>query len=63
MNFPIKKRQIIHKQITGAGDVVAMVADPVKKVIMKFGPQALKRMLANCNCEKRKAELNRLIPL
>lgn len=62
MNFPIKKRQLIHKQVSGMGDVVAMVAEPVKKIVMKLGPQTVKQMLANCNCDKRREMLNRLIP-
>jgi hypothetical protein len=47
----------------GLGDVVAVVADPVKQIIMKHGPGWARKRLANCKCAERRAALNRMFPI
>lgn len=61
MKFPINRTAKIHKA-KGAGDVVAMVAEPIKKAIIKHMPPRIAELMKNCNCDKRKELLNKLIP-
>ena len=63
MPFPIKKREIITQQkCRGAGDLVAMVAEPIKNAINAIAPEIIQRMLNNCGCNKRREALNRMLP-
>lgn len=61
MKFKITKHEIIPKHFKGAGDVVAMVAEPVKKMLLKHLPESLKGVVRNCNCNKRREKLNELV--
>lgn len=61
MKFKIQKRELIPKQITGLGDVVAMVAEPVKRKLIGILPNNLANQLRNCNCNKRRQTLNDLV--
>lgn len=45
----------------GLGDLVAAVAEPVKRACIRRGPEWLKRMLERCKCDKRRQWLNRLL--
>jgi hypothetical protein len=62
MQFKIQKREIIPSKCQGLGDLVAMVAEPVKRTIINHAPKVVAEMLRNCNCNKRKEVLNKLIP-
>lgn len=59
MKFPVlRRRKNPANGIRGLGDVVALVAEPVKRTIKKFKPDF------DCGgCEERKAKLNRRFPL
>lgn len=61
MTFKIKRRAIIPQHLQGAGDVVAMVAEPIKRTLMQHSPEIVQKMLANCNCNKRREALNKLL--
>lgn len=49
-------------QLKGLGDAVALVADPIKQIIVRHGPAPIVRLMENCNCAKRKQILNELVP-
>lgn len=56
----IKKEK---KQLTGLGDVVATVAEPIKNMLLKLPSQQLQQYLSMCNCQKRKEWLNEHFPI
>lgn len=58
MTFKVSK----FGSLKGAGDAVALVAEPIKKALVNALPSDLGKVIANCNCEKRKEFLNKLIP-
>jgi hypothetical protein len=53
---PLKPKE--PEQMQGLGDLVAAVAEPIKKSL----PQGIRKYLSNCGCEKRQEWLNKLIP-
>jgi hypothetical protein len=61
--FPIKEK-VEPNRMRGLGDLVAKVAEPIKRTIIKHGPRTLANKLAtgNCGCNKRKEMLNRMVP-
>lgn len=63
MRFKITKFEKRDKQIRGLGDVVAMAAEPIKKAIIKHAPKQISEMIKNCNCQKRREMLNKILPL
>lgn len=66
MKFPIGRKVTLPKQpnkINGLGDVVAVVAEPIKKTLEKIPNKTLQDYLANCNCQARKDYLNKHFPL
>ncbi len=62
-NARFQPRQPKPRRIRGLGDVVAKVAEPIKRQALKHGPQWVKEALRNCRCEARREFLNRLVPL
>lgn len=50
-------------KITGLGDLVAIVAVPIKQLIIDYAPESISNYVKTCNCQKRKETLNRLFPL
>ena len=61
MKFKISKRETIPKNCKGAGDLVAMVAEPIKKVLIEHLPKSFANVVRNCNCNKRREKLNELV--
>ena len=60
----IMKFKVTHKpRIRGAGDVVAIIAEPIKRTLMAHGPVRLQKYLENCRCAERRSKLNKLLPL
>ena len=49
--------------IKGLGDLVAIVAEPIKTAIINHAPTRISNMMKNCNCNKRKVFLNKILPL
>lgn len=51
-------------RIRGAGDLVALVANPIKQVILNhtFSGSYFHQKLENCNCPERQKWLNEHIP-
>jgi hypothetical protein len=65
MSFPITKTAFLpkpKKRIVRLGDRVAVVAEPIKHMLMTHGPHWIKKKLENCNCHQRKEMLNNLLP-
>jgi hypothetical protein len=63
MRFPIARKGIIPKQVQGAGDLVAKVAEPIKRTISKvlpYGP--IRDIINNCGCDRRREALNQILP-
>lgn len=50
------------EKLRGLGDIVAIVAQPVKDVLIKLGPASIKTKLNNCGCEKRRIWMNDHFP-
>lgn len=50
------------KNCDGMGDVVAMVAEPIKRKLQHLLPENIATMLNNCGCQKRREMMNKLIP-
>jgi hypothetical protein len=68
MNFPIRQREklpppVVDESIRGLGDIVATIAEPIKKYMMANGSKAIQEYLARCKCNERKAWLNKHFPL
>jgi len=38
------------------------VAEPIKRMIINHAPAPIAKAMGNCNCNKRKEFLNRIIP-
>lgn len=49
-------------RVTGLGDLVAVVAEPVKRMLMRVGPGWVRRALSSCDCDRRRRVLNRVVP-
>lgn len=49
-------------ELRGLGDAVAIVAEPIKQMIIRHGPAPIARLVENCNCDKRIKSLNELVP-
>lgn len=60
---PVKIPTATEDKITGLGDVIAKVAEPIKGAIMKYGPAQLQNYLSECKCAERRAALNKRFPL
>ena len=50
------------RKITGLGDAVAVVAEPIKEALIRVLPTNMSNALKNCNCSKRREMLNSLMP-
>ena len=50
-------------RITGLGDVVALIAEPIRRMLVRRAPQPIAKRAADCRCEARREALNRTIPL
>jgi len=46
----------------GLGDLVALVAEPVKRAGVRYGPGPVRRWLENCRCAERREAWNRAVP-
>ena len=46
----------------GLGDLVALVAEPVKRAGLRFGPAPCRKWLADCDCDGRRERLNHRLP-
>lgn len=62
MRFPITKQNKIAQPIKGMGDVVAIVAEPIKTALISVLPDEIANKLRNCNCAKRRQALNDMMP-
>lgn len=64
MKFPIRNNVDLPnpKSMKGLGDLISKIAEPVKQVMLKHGPDQFVEYLKNCNCDKRKEFLNKLVP-
>lgn len=71
LSFPIRSGLTVPKQteeippeikMKGLGDLVAIVAEPIKQVIIDHGPSKVSEAMKNCNCQQRREALNRLMP-
>jgi hypothetical protein len=60
MRMPIKQQ---FKNATGLGDMVAIVAEPIKQAIINHAPEPIAKAMENCNCSERRAKLNQLFPI
>lgn len=50
-------------QIEGFGDVVALIAEPIRRMIVRRAPKPIAKRAAECRCKARRDALNRAIPL
>lgn len=63
MRFPITTNLGKQNTITGLGDMIAVVAEPIKHIIIKHAPEPIAKIMENCNCSERRAKLNQLFPV
>ena len=62
MKLPIKRFEMLPKNVNGAGDLVKLIADPIKKVATSVMPEHIRKMIEkNCGCQKRQEWLNKHI--
>jgi hypothetical protein len=50
-------------KIRGLGDVVEVIATPIKNLLLKTGNSWVKEMLGDCNCTRRREILNEKFPI
>jgi hypothetical protein len=58
MNLRFKPSQKLI-ELRGAGDLVALVAEPIKLTVRRIKPD----WMEDCDCERRREFLNRLLPV
>lgn len=58
MNLRFKPGQKIFVSARGAGDLVAAVAEPIKRTVRRIKPD----FFEECDCEQMRDFLNRFIP-
>jgi len=49
-------------KLRGLGDLVAVVANPLKQAIMRHGPRMMRDWLQHCRCSERQEAWNKAVP-
>jgi len=49
-------------RLRGLGDLVAVVAEPVKRILVRWGPGWVRKALSDCGCDEKRDRLNRSFP-